>query len=307
MTKASPEFFRQYLGVLEETISYVEASRAMRLNQGTIFMWINRSKREAKDGIEGTAFFFERENGDGEPRWLHEHVRAAVSVTVESIEAAARSRALYGVQVPAMYQGHATYRLNPDYEDEGLRELLGLTENDKYLRDPVTGERVPEMVWQPPSTDLVLGILAAHTNRYKKQSKVDIDMRASVTGGVLIANSTPTPPAPPQVPPPPVPLPVLEVLGESIEDANFSEETSKDVTDTPPIEDEDFSTPPVLPPKPEVVIRGPAPPQYQPSASGARSALVDDLLKRLRGDPSERSANPVGSTAPIKPMSSSHD
>ena len=294
MTKASPEFFRQYLDVLAAVITSRKACAIVGIDDETARKWDIKSRRDQAAKIEGSVFLFEHA---GVEAWFHEHTRRAVSRSVEDIEAAARDRALNGTYTVAQYRGQTVYRLNPDWVDESMRELLGLTERDMYLRDE-NGNLVPEMVWQPPATDLVLGILAAHSSRYKKQSKIDIDMNARVTGGLLIAEAPS-----PKIFQRPVPVPVIEVVkeAEQIEDGEMAD-TDDLVTDTSPTRDEpeNIAAPPTPAPEPRVIREAP-PPAYQPTASESTgrpiSALKADLLARLRSDPSKRSASPIGSIA----------
>jgi hypothetical protein len=292
--KRSPEFFRQYLDVLGEVIVYKKAAKIVGITDDTRNDWEAQSRRDEANKVEGSIFFFEH---SGVEAWFHQHTRRAVSRSIEDIEAGARSRALYGTYTTSQYRGQTVYRLNPDWIDEGMRELLGLTERDMYLRD-ANGNLVPEMVWQPPATDLVLGILAAHSNRYKRQSKIDIDMNARVTGGILVAEAPS-----PKIFQRPVPVPVIEVVKEA-EQIEETEVTEIDdlVTDTSPTKDEpeNIAAPPTPAPEPRVIREAP-PPAYQPTASESTgrpiSALKADLLARLRGDPSKRSASPIGSIA----------
>lgn len=291
MTKASPEFFRQYLDVLAAVITSRKACTIVGIDDETARKWDIKSRRDQAAKIEGSVFLFEHA---GVEAWFHEHTRRAVSRSVEDIEAAARDRALNGTYTVAQYRGQTVYRLNPDWVDEGMRELLGLTERDMYLRD-ANGNLVPEMVWQPPATDLVLGILAAHSNRYKRQSKIDIDMNARVTGGILVAEAPS-----PKIFQRPVPVPVIEVVkeAEQIEDGDIAE-IGDLVTDTSPTRDEpEAIAAPTPAPEPRV-IREASPPAYQATASERAgrplTPLEQDLLGRLRSDPSKRSASPIGS------------
>jgi hypothetical protein len=295
MTKASPEFFRQYLDALAAVITSRKACTIVGIDDETARKWDIKSRRDQAAKIEGSVFLFEHA---GVEAWFHEHTRRAVSRSVEDIEASARDRALNGTYTVAQYRGQTVYKLNPDWIDEGMRELLGLTERDMYLRD-ANGNLVPEVVWQPPATDLVLGILSAHSNRYKRQSKIDIDMRAQVTGGILVAEAPS-----PKIFQRPVPAPMLEIVkeAEQIEEAEVTEIDDR-VTDTSPTRDDEPEAVavPTPEPEPERIIREAAPPAYQATASERAgrplTPLEQDLLGRLRSDPSKRSASPIGSIA----------
>jgi hypothetical protein len=314
--KKSPEYFRTYLRVLNETISYAETARILGDDPSLIFVWLKKSREDQKAAAENSIYYVEYPEGSGEPMWLHEHVRGAVSASIEQIEAGARSRAVHGTYSPAMYQGRTCYRINPDWEDEDLRTLLGLTDRDKYLRDE-HGERVPEMVWQPPSTDLVLGILAAHSARYKRQSKIDIDLNARHSGGVLVAGFNANQPPKPLPQQRAAAIPMVEILSDEIADeaAPSSDEPDPEaigpggeddlgVTDTPPdIPDDDIAPAQTAAPEPRVIREAPPaaytpPPSAAPLTQAERSGrplspLERDLLSRARGSIEARSASPV--------------
>jgi hypothetical protein len=293
MTKARPEFFRQYLDVLAAVITSRKACAIVGIDDETARKWDIKSRRDQAAKIEGSVFFFEHA---GVEAWFHEHTRRAVSRSVEDIEAAARDRALNGTYTVAQYRGETVYKRDPSLIGKPwLVDMLGLP--DDLLRD-ANGNLVPELVWTPPATDLVLGILAAHSSRYKKQSKIDIDMNARVTGGLLIAEAPS-----PKIFQRPAPVPVIEVVkeAEQIEEAEVTEIDDR-VTDTSPTQDEpEAVAAPTPAPEPEPrVIREAAPLAYQPTASERAgrplTPLEQDLLGRLRSDPAKRAAmSPIGS------------
>jgi hypothetical protein len=235
-------FFRDYLKVLGATVSYVEAARRLNISEAWVYKCISASQAASKTPELPSVFLFEAEEGDNEPRWFHDHVRSAVSNSIEAIEAAARSRALHGTYTDAKFRGATVYKLNPDWIDEGMRDLLGLTEADKYLR--VNGKLVPEQVWTAPPEALIGLVLSAHSKRYRKQTSITMDVNTRMSGGVQVIGNKPAPSIA-------APLPMVEIVQEAIEEperaatdeeppADFTELDDIAATDTPagPIDDE---------------------------------------------------------------------
>ncbi|SRR5579871_6552461 len=297
MTKKSPEMFRQYLDVLGRVIVMNKATRIVGIGEDTPRSWETQSRRDEALKVAGSIYYFEHA---GVTDWFHRHTRRAISRSIEDIEAAARDRALNGVWQPAMYKGQTVYKRDPELIGRpDLVELLGLP--DDLLRDPVTGLPQPELVWTPPATDLVLGVLAANSNRYKRQSRIELDAR--VSGGVVHAVAQ----SPKMVDTAPAPAPAIAAPVPQIEDAEFSEEPS-DVTDTAPLEYDppDVISEPVPEPEPERVIRSETPQDWQPSAPRSLTKLELDLLNRLK-NPATRSANPIGSTKSVMPLARPND
>lgn len=307
MTKKSPERFRQYVRLLSARVSYVDTSRAMGDDPGMIFHWLSESRAAAERGDDPSIYFFEYNEGEGF-KWLHEHLRSCITQNIEAIEAQARARALHGTYTEAKFQGRTVYKINPDLE------MLGFEGAEAYERD-ANGKPIPELVWVPPSTDLVLGILAAHSKRYRKQSSVNVNMNSRVTGGVMVIE----PKRPAQIA---APLPILEIIDQEpertptderapMDEAELAELLGDDeytVSDTmpdapAPAAAADFTPLPMREPEPEPerVIREPTPPMYAPTPLAAPltqaersgrplSALERDLLSRARGTPEQRAA-----------------
>jgi hypothetical protein len=202
--KKSPEMLRAYLSVSAAKVSNVQTSRILGISEDLIYQWTAASRRAQSQGDNPSEWFFSYPDDDDEPRWFHELVRATITASVGDIEAAARQRARDGVFTDAKFQGRTVYKQDPELINQpDLVELLGLP--DDLLR--INGKLVPEQTWVPPATDLVLGILAAHSRTYSKRSTVDLNVNARVNGGVKVI--------PMFAPPPPAieaPLPVLEIL-----------------------------------------------------------------------------------------------
>ena len=287
MTKKSPVHFAAYLDVLQGTCSYSETSRALGQSESTIYRWLSDSKRAATHPEEPSEFFFAY--GEvGEAKWLHEHVRDCITTSIEEIESAARGRARYGTWTVAKFQGKTVYQTDPDLEQ------LGFTGPEAYKRDAITGEPLPELVWTPPSTDLVQMVLQAHSKKYRRQSSISMDVNNRVSGGVMILGGNR--PAVQNITQQTPPLPILEVIDEAeAEPARTEEPQPFDDAEG----DEEQAAPTLashgaqpataapVQPRPSA-LPGPA------SAQGPLTELQRDLLSRLKAAPGtpERMAPP---------------
>jgi hypothetical protein len=295
MTLKSPEFLKQVITTLNEVVSVAETARRLRIDQSTIFIWQRASKAAADAKDSESEFLIEI---DGEKKFFHQWCRRAVDNAIENVAANAIVRARDGTKSIARFQGQTVYQLNPDWVDEGLRYLLGLTDADKYLR--VNGKLVPEIITVAPSTDLTAFVLGAHLRkRYGKQSSVDVSLNAKVSGGVLFGGG-------PRAPAIAAPLPLVEVIQDEPERALVDEPMQADdadeldlaVTSTAPdlppvaiVDDEDYSRPAPAPKaEPEQAIRETSPPELAPpvdplirprTPGKEMSPLEKDLLARL--------------------------
>src|SRR6266404_5454918 len=81
----STERFIQYLDVLQATTSYAETSRALKQSEDLIFKWLRASKK-AKEAGENPSVFLFAYGEDDEVKYLHEHVKAAITTSIEEIE-----------------------------------------------------------------------------------------------------------------------------------------------------------------------------------------------------------------------------
>lgn len=297
MVRRSPQFFAdKYLPTLSRVCSYLEVSRQLNFNNASTYVWLRQSREAAKRGDDPSDYFFEYE---GEKRFFHDHCKSAITASISDIESNARMRARDGTFTVAKFQGQTVYKINPDWLDEDMRDLLSLGEGDKYLRD-ARGNMVPELVWSPPSTDLVLAILSSNSKKYARKSSVDVNMRGQI-GGVLTLGG----PKPPAIA---APLPLVEIIQSEAEPERVAvdEEQPADFAEIPDADELDFSVtdtapnaPPVapaeedadpLPPTPPApTFSTPTPPEYQPGPNvliqprngRPLSDLERDLLSKL--------------------------
>jgi hypothetical protein len=181
----SPQAFRDYLRVLEAQLSYAATSRALRQSQRLIFIWIGDSKRAAAAGEVDSIYLFKIDpnDEDEQPGWFHDFCRDVCSASIEEIESAARMRARDGVWMDAKFQGRTVYKINPDLE------ALGFEGVEAYERDE-NGKAVPERIWSAPSNEIVLGVLAAYSRRYRKQQQGGAQVNVNVGGGVQVMART---------------------------------------------------------------------------------------------------------------------
>jgi len=202
MTLKSPEFLREYIRVLNDVCAYADAARVLKMDQSTIFVWLRQSKLAAERKDNPSEWLV---SVDGEERYFHQHCRRAGDNTTEHIEANAKKRARDGFWVPSMFQGRRVPARDPKLIGrQWLIDMLGL--DDDLLRDKA-GNVIFEMQYIPPATDLAMGLLAANSKKYRKQSTVDVNMRG---GGVVVV---PMRAEPAKVA---APLPILEIV-QSVE------------------------------------------------------------------------------------------
>ena len=278
MTKKSPEHFAAYLDVLQGTCSYAETSRALGQSESTIYRWLSDSKKAGAHPEEPSEFLFAY-GEDGEAKWFHQHVKDCITTSIEEIEAAARGRARYGTWTIAKFQGRTVFQIDPDLEQ------LGFTGPEAYKRDAVTGEPLPELVWTPPSTDLVQMILQAHSKKYRRQSSISMDVNNRVSGGVMIIGGNK--PAVQNITHQ-APLPLLEIIEEADAEPLRTEQSQ-------PFDDAEGDE------EQAAAACEPAPVQRQPSAaSRPLTELQRDLLNRVKAGPgsAERMAPPPRRVSP---------
>jgi hypothetical protein len=214
MTKKSVETFRDYLRVLESQLSYASTSRILKISQRLIFVWLGESKRAAAAGDTASIYLFKLDEDDPDEGWFHNFCRDVCSASVEEIESGARQRARDGVFQNSKFQGRTVYRQDPALIGKPwLVDLLDLS--DDLLRDE-RGMAVPEQVWTPPSNELALGILAAYSKRYRKQTQGG-GVQVNVGGGVQIVGGER-----PQITAP-QPLPMVQIIKQDAEPAEFEE------------------------------------------------------------------------------------
>jgi hypothetical protein len=283
MTRKSPTFFAtEFLPTLNRVTSFTNTARVLNFDESSAHVWIRESKNAKKRGDDPSDYLFEY---DGSRRYLHQHIKAVQVASISDIEANARARARDGYWRPCRFQGKTVWKEDPMLVgmDDRMLDMLGYP--DRLLR--INGELQPEMEWVPPSTDLVIAVLQANSETYRKRSSVDVNMNARVSGGVMMVGG------PKQSPQIAAPLPVLEVLQDEIAEPERvpSDEVEPDltVTDTDPAElpvapvDDDDEDQPAPAPVAEPVDPGPrivtpTPPEYAPG--------LDPILRpRVTGRP----------------------
>jgi hypothetical protein len=264
------EFFRdELLPTLNQVTSFSATARVLNFDASTVHAWIKESKAAQKRGDDPSEFLFEY---DGSTRYLHQHIKAIGRASITDIEANARARARDGYYRPCRFQGRTVFQTDMSLSrfDDATLDMLGIP--DRLLRD-ANGQPVPEMEWVPPSTDLVLAVLAANSETYRKRSAIDISGRMSVTGGVAFLGG---PKQPAQVS---APLPMLEIVQEIEE----QEGALTDVTDTDPAtpvepaDDDEDEEPAPADPGPR--ISEPTPPEYKPTGNPIIDPAKADALR----------------------------
>lgn len=273
MTMKSPEFFRdEYLPMLYRTVSYVQTARALGIDVSSVYVWLRESKAAMKRGDDPSDFLFEFQ-GEG-PRYFHQWAKQANSACISDIEANARMRARDGYYRVCRFQGRTVYQIDPDLEE------LGFDGPEAYRRDPVTRQPLPEMEWIPPSTDLVIAILQAKSESYKRRSSVDVNMNGRVSLGVTTVGG------PPQRAQIAAPLPMVEIVQRAEPEPNLTT-TGTDGNDGPDAP-APAQTEPIRDASPGMIQFAPGPnPAIKPRETRVKSnleiALERELAARERG------------------------
>jgi hypothetical protein len=258
----SPQFLREYIALMNEVVSHAECARRLGLQRTTPHVWLRLSKQAAERKDDPSEWIIEI---DGIKQWFHKWCsQARVSAISEGADNAI-VRFRDGIWKERSFQGHVCHKFNPDFLDLGMRNLLGLTEEDQYLKDK-NGNLIPEMEHVHPPGDFTAFMLGAwQPKRYGKKSSVDVNMNARVSGGVMIVGGQRSA----QVA---APLPVLEI----VQQAEEPEPDFLTVTDTDPD----------APPAPAVMDDEDEPaPVSSPSPTPTPSPVVDPLEYRPGPNP----------------------
>jgi hypothetical protein len=261
MTYKSPEFFREYIAVMSEVVSHAAVCRRLGLQRTTPMVWLRKSKEAAERKDDPSEWIIEI---DGTKQFFHKWCQQATRNAIEEGAANAIVRFRDGIWKERSFQGHVCYRLNPDYIDVGMRNLLGLTEEDMYLKD-AKGNLVPEMEHVHTPGDFTAFMLGAwQPKRYGKKSSIDMNVNARVSGGVMVIGG----PKPTQIA---APLPVLEIVQQDEPDFGLAvSDTDPDALPIAPVPNDDDDEPaPVPTPVDPSRIAEPTPLEYAPGPNPA--------------------------------------
>ncbi|GEM_PF-3762778 len=173
-----PELLQKIVDAVQETGTIKNACRACGVSYSSAFAWMKASSSAAPGDDE-----FMVSVGD-ERLMFHEAVKLAQRQVSFEILENFRHKLLHGTYEVARFQGKTVFQRHEEldgWSDAEIREL-GL---ERYKRDPVTGEFLPELIHHEPSTQAVLAFLAAE---YPKQwgNKVEINQRSTSTGVTVV-------------------------------------------------------------------------------------------------------------------------
>lgn len=291
--------------MLEGQLSYAKTSKVFNLAPRGVFQWLAESKRAAAAGEVDSMFFFkiDPDDADETPVWFHDAAWECVTASVEEIESAARVRARDGVWEDAKFQGRTVYKIDPDLEELGFEGAAA------YMRD-ANNKPIPERVHQAPSNELVLGILASYSRRYRKTQAGGTTVNVGAgAGGVITVGVRPQIAAQPlpsvQIVDASEPAVFKEIADETEMAELLGEDAPDDKSDDAP---ESVAAPPRVIPAgfraeydrlvargaiPETVIQTATPPEYQaapdplirPTDNGRSPLTAEEraLLSRLPG------------------------
>jgi hypothetical protein len=163
------------------------AARSIGIDPSTLFAWLDKSRADPSS----LSFVWSDVKAP-----FHEHVAAAMRMSVLMIESNAREMALNGFEEVVTFQGRVQYELDPRYVgvDDDTMVKLGLdqpsVEYHRYRRD-ADGNAIPLKVRRKPSDALVTVLLRAHFRKLYGEHK-----SVSVGGGVLVVGARHAPTAP---------------------------------------------------------------------------------------------------------------
>lgn len=277
--KRDPELLQKLIDGIQEYGTIKSACRASGVSNGSFFSWCKLSASEG--GEEFVVSVGE------EPMLFHEAVRTAQrSVSFEILESY-RYRMLHGTDEVARFQGKTVYQRFPEldgWSDDEIREV-GL---ERYKRDPLTGEFMPELIHHEPVMQGVLALLAAEFGKlYGNKQTIEVSSRST---GVRVVKH--------QFAPKP-PLAGVQDIGPALPIAAIGAPVDLEATDLCDLEPDDLSdvlgeaplsAEPVTPPppaQPAVATRPPA------QTAKPLSDLQRDLLDRLARRPGAARASAV--------------
>lgn len=280
--KREPELLQKLVEGIQEYGTINNACRACGVSNGAFFNWCKQSTT-----IGGEEFMVSI--GD-EPMPFHEAVRIAQRCVSFDILESYRYRMLHGTDEVARFQGKTVYQRFPEldgWSDDDIRGL-GL---ERYKRDPVTGEFMPELIHHEPAIQGVLALLAAEFGSlYGNKQTIEVNSRS--TGVQVVKHQfAPKPRAVQEI----TSAPPIATIEAPI-DAEATDIVADDLSDTEPDDLSDLlreaprSAEPVTPPPPALPT-GATPPPGQ--VAKPLSELQRDLLDRLARRPGAARASAV--------------
>lgn len=269
MTKKTLDLKAALVRAFADIGSYAGAARRLGMSRMTVIRWLAASAADEDAERPDSEWLFEF---DGVEDYLHNHMRAHLDAAVEDVEAGLIKMAVEGYWQPRSFQGRTVYKLNPQllgWTDEEMK-MCGYTEADRYLRD-AAGNALPEMEHIAPSVERQLAVLAAHSDKWKKKSSVDVNQH--IEGGVMVMHRVGQQPS--KELPQSEPLPQIEVLPSGVIDQ---------------IVDDVEAEPVALELSPELVPAHVTAPQPSAEARRATNPGAPELLALAAMSPEERAA-----------------
>lgn len=276
MTRKTTPTLQAFVRIFSETGSYSATARRLKLgSRATVYRWLEASSAAEEAEDTSSEFFFQYE---GVEDYLHNHARMTLDAAVEDVEAGLIRMASEGYYRKAMYHGQTVYKLDPaliGMDDETFK-MLGYEERDRYLKDE-NGNLVPEMEHIAPTVERQLAVLAAHSEKWKKHSRVDVN--TSVQGGVMVVHGIGQQAQKALPPQQEKPLPMIEVLPDAVLEQVVEDAEAEEIAQ--PVEIEE----------PEQMAPAPAPvTRVSPEARKATNPGAAELLRWASLSPEERAA-----------------
>ncbi|MET4290935.1 hypothetical protein ABIB06_002440 [Bradyrhizobium sp. LB8.2] len=280
--KRDPELLQKLIDGITETGTIKNACRMHGVSNGAFFNWCKQSTTIGDEEFMVSI-------GD-EPMLFHNAVRSAQRAVSFEILENFRYRMLHGTDEVARFQGKTVFQRFPEldgWSDDEIREV-GL---ERYKRDPLTGDFMPELIHHEPVMQGVLALLAAEYGSLFG-NKQTIEVNSRTTGVQVVKHQFAPKPRPVQEIAPAPPIATIEAPI----DAEATDIVTNDLSDTEPDDLSDVlgeaprSAEPVTPPPPTLPT-GATPPPGQPAKP--LSELQRDLLDRLARRPGAARASAV--------------
>ncbi len=150
MTKKSPEVFSEICDLTAQNFSYRDIAKQIGVGEPTVYRWLADSQRNPE------SYSFEWGGVHGA---LHEHARTAYRMAAHGVESTTRQLAAHGHRRVAIFGGRVMFQeCEIKAMCPGDLEWYVLCDGcaDPYKRDPNTGERIPLMIEEKPSDQLLI-------------------------------------------------------------------------------------------------------------------------------------------------------
>lgn len=209
--------------VLDNVLTYGsigKAATASEVDPWTIGRWRRMSEEGHSD--------FQAIDYRGLTQPFHSHFEDCIEHSIDEIESNFRASARDGYWRPLIWHGDYCYERDDEViaMDQETRDMLGITDEFKWILDPTTGKKVRKkiMIWEPPSIDAQVKVLSSWSDRYADKRNLKVDMNVERSLGVTVVREGLG------LPPPRAQLEVIESVAENVTEESASEAVYSEIT-----------------------------------------------------------------------------